>query len=249
MDTLFISDLHLCEERPEKPTLFKQLLQGPALKARALYILGDLLENFWLGDDDHTRASLDAIAALARFSRDGGRLFLLRGNRELMFSRRIEQMSGGTLLPDSTVIELDGRPVLITHGDLLCTRDVKYQLYRRFLERPGVRRFFLRLPYLLRCVLVRGLRPLMKKSTRRKSPSIVDVDPEAVEAQMRAHGVQELIHGHTHRPGIHEFQLDGAAARRIVLGDWYEKDSILVCRGEQRRLLPLDEYLAEAADA
>ena len=243
MDTLFISDLHLSTERPDKIELFRQFFEGPARKADAVYILGDLFEHFWTGNDERAPPTPEALGMLRDCCRHNGEIYLLRGNRDLLLDRGFSDLTGCRLLDDTTVIDIGGEATLIMHGDLLCTRDVKYQKYRKFIETPPVRRLFLSLPYWLRAFLTRGMKPLMKKSAAGKAPEIIDVDQATVEMYMAGHGVTELIHGHTHKPGIHHFELDGKAARRIVLGDWYEQDSVLVCRNGERKLLRVSEYL------
>lgn len=243
MDTLFISDLHLSEDRPDKLELFAKLIRGPARKASALYILGDLFENFWLGNDDATPPCQRVISELTHFCQAGGRLYILRGNRELVMGKSIEYITGCTFLPDTSVIDLDGSQTLIMHGDVLCTRDVKYQCYRRFMELRIIKKLFLSLPYAARVFLVRGLRPLMKRSVRSKQADIIDVEQSTVESTMREHGVLELIHGHTHRPNTHEFQLDDKPARRMVLGDWYQDDSVLVCSNGDKQLMRVQDYI------
>lgn len=243
MDTLFISDLHLSAERPGKIRLFRQFFSGPARNANAVYILGDLFDNFWVGDDDRTPPAPEVIDILRECCRRNREIYLVRGNRDLMLDRGFSDLTGCRLLGDETVIDVDGKATLVMHGDLLCTRDVKYQRYRKFMETPPIRRLFLGLPWRLRVFLTRGMKPLMKKSVAGKAPDIIDADQAAVEAYMTGHGVGELIHGHTHRPGIHHFDLNGQPARRIVLGDWYEQDSVLVCRDGERRLLRVQEYI------
>lgn len=244
MDTLFISDIHLTQERPEKLRLFIEFLHCPAARqAAAVYILGDLFEYFWLGNDDHTPPVTRVLKEITDFTRSSTRLFFIRGNRELVMDRGFESLTGCIMLDDMTVIELDGEQVLLCHGDVLCTRDVKYQWYRRFMELRFIRQLFLNLPYGLRSLLVNGLRPLMRRSADRKPPEIIDVEQEAVEAAMRRHGVREIIHGHTHRPAVHRFKLDGRDASRYVLGDWYREDSVLVCNAGGKQLLRIDELL------
>ena len=243
MDTLFISDVHLSDERPEKFSLFKQLLHGPAGRARAVYILGDLFENFWLGNDDRNPPHPEILDELKAFTAGGKPLFIVRGNRDLMLDNGIEALTGARLLPDLSVIDLDGKPVLIAHGDVLCTQDVNYQRFRRFMESTATRWLFLHLPYGLRNSLVRWLTPAFKQSALNKRPDIMDVDDDAVMRTMREHGVDELIHGHTHRPGMHELWIDNKPARRIVLGDWYDNELILVCRGAERKLMSVQDYM------
>jgi UDP-2,3-diacylglucosamine hydrolase len=245
VDTLFISDIHLTQERPEKIHLFIEFLQSPAARrAAAVYILGDLFEFFWLGNDDHTPPVTRILQALVDFTRSGTRLYFIRGNRELAMDRGFEALTGCVMLEDMTVIDLNGAKVLITHGDILCTRDVKYQWYRRFMESGVIKKLFLSLPYALRSFLVTGLRPVMRRSADRKPPEIIDVDQAAVEAALVRHNVWEIIHGHTHRPAIHRFTLGGHAASRYVLGDWYQEDSVLVCNNDGKRLLRIREFLA-----
>jgi UDP-2,3-diacylglucosamine hydrolase len=246
MDTLFISDLHLSPERPEKLELFRRLLRGPARKAGALYILGDLFEQFWAGNDDRTPPAPEVSAELRSLSGAGVPCRFLRGNRELLLDSGFETLTGCRVLPDPSVIELDGCRTLIMHGDRLCTRDWSYQLFRALMEAAPVRRAFGALPYGIRALLAHGLRPLMVKSVAFKPPEIIDADHGAIAEALRRHGVTELIHGHTHRPSVHEFTLDGARARRIVLGDWYTDPLLLVCRGSHRQLLRVEEYISAA---
>ncbi|TAJ94336.1 MAG: UDP-2,3-diacylglucosamine diphosphatase [Gammaproteobacteria bacterium] len=242
MDTLFIADLHLSEKRPEKLALFLDLLRGSARQSKALYILGDLFEHFWLGNDDRTPPVPKVLAGLREFCAVGGKLYIVRGNRDLMLDSGIEGLTGGKLLPDFSVVEISGKRVLLCHGDLLCSRDVSYQLYRKFMELAAIRAAFRALPYRLRSFITSGLRPLMRRSSQYKSPVSIDTDQLTIERLLRSFGCAELIHGHTHRPGMHDFLLDGQNARRIVLGDWYDEDSVLLCRDGERRLLSVAEY-------
>ncbi len=241
---LFLSDLHLSTERPDKLDRFRQLLEGPALEAQAVYILGDLFEQFWVGNDDRTPPNPAIVTALQDCNAGGGKLFFLRGNRELMLDDGFAGLTGCRTLADETVIQLGGEPVLLLHGDLLCSGDVRYQRYRRFMESAFTRTVFPKLPYAVRVRLAHGLRPWMRRSSRRKPESIIDVDPRTVIEFMRKHDVTRLIHGHTHRPGKHEFELDGKPAERIVLGDWYEGDSVLVYRDGNYQLTEVEELIS-----
>lgn len=244
--TLFISDLHLSPERPDKLEIFRRFLRGPALDAAAVYILGDLFEEFWVGNDDHTPPNTEIVDELRRCTAAGARIYFIRGNRELMLTPFFESLTGCRILPDQTVIELDGKKVLLMHGDRLCSRDRKYQIYRRIVENRPARALFLSLPYRARTGIAHGLRPFMRRSTDKKPEAIIDADQGTIERTMLAHGVDELIHGHTHRPGIHKFELGDRPARRIVLGDWYKKDSVLVCQGPRRDLVAAVDWLAAA---
>lgn len=244
--SLFISDLHLGAERPGKLELFKQLLRGPALNVGALYILGDLFDQFWVGNDDRTDPNPEIINALQECNGKGVEILFIRGNRELMLDEGFENLTGCRLLPDETVIELDGEKVLLMHGDRLCSGDIRYQYYRRFMEMPLTKSVFHTLPYAVRLRLSHGLRPWMQRSKQKKPEIIVDVNQTTVERFMQDHGVYRLIHGHTHRPDRHEFLLGGKSAERIVLSDWYEGDSVLVYRDGNYRLMRVNELLRES---
>lgn len=244
LDTLFISDLHLSLERPIQLELFKRLLRGQARTAQAVYILGDLFEEFWAGNDDLTPPNPEILAELKAFTAAGGQCFVLRGNRDLMLDQGFEPLTGCVLLADKTVIETDGTRTLLMHGDTLCTRDWTYQLYRAFMEWPPVRRLYQRLRCRVRVALAHGLRPTMRRTTTYKALEIVDVTQAAVERAVRRFDAAELIHGHTHRPGVHTFDVDGRRVRRFVLGDWYVDPKMLILTGERRRLVSVDEYLA-----
>ena len=243
MDTIFIADVHLDEDRPDKLALFTKLLRGPATRASAVYILGDLFENFWLGNDDKQPPNNLIISELRNYTRSGKQLFIIRGNRDLMLDSGIEGLTGADLLPDLSLIVLDGKKVLITHGDLLCTKDLKYQRFRKFMNSGLIRWIFFHLPYSVRLFLVRKLTPAFKQSSLKKKPEIMDVDPESVTDLMHQHSVDEIIHGHTHRPAIHGLTINNKPARRIVLGDWYEDEQILVCRGAERKLVSVQDYI------
>lgn len=242
MSVLFISDLHLCEERTQKLDLFKALLLGPARKAEALYILGDLFEA-WAGDDDRTPPHPEITTELAGFTRAGGRLLLMRGNRDYLLGQKFAHATGGHLLNDETAILLHGRKTLLMHGDTLCTRDVKYQIYRRLVNNRFSINLFLQLPFPVRHRVWHSVREITRRTTARKPPYIVDVHQPAVEQIMRQYDVFDLIHGHTHRQGIHDFSLDGQPARRYVLGDWYENDSVLVADENGLRMWGVKDYL------
>jgi UDP-2,3-diacylglucosamine hydrolase len=226
MPTFFISDLHLDDSRPDIVDLFERFLAEEARGAAALYILGDLFES-WIGDDDDSPLA-DRVASALRKLRDSGvPIYFMRGNRDFVLGKTYADRAGMTILEDPTVIDLQGARVLIMHGDTLCTDDVDYQKFRRLMHNRWFQRIALAMPLSWRRAFAGKLRGQSQKHVSAKRKDIMDVNQAAVESAMRAHRVQLLIHGHTHRPATHRFDLDKRPAERIVLGDWYEQSSVL----------------------
>lgn len=243
MTTLFISDLHLTAARPAINDLFYDFLAREARDAEALYILGDFFE-YWIGDDAVEQAEYRPIVAALRAVADSGTpIYFMHGNRDFLAGERFARASGCRLLADPTRIDLYGTPTLLMHGDTLCLGDVDYLAFRKMVRDERWQHEFLAKPLAERERIARGAREESQRSTAQKAPEIMDVTPVAVADAMRAHGVRQLIHGHTHRPAEHVFDLDGAPARRIVLGDWYEQGSVLRCDagGCKLECLPLRE--------
>ncbi len=218
-ESLFVSDLHLAAGRAPTTELFLGFLELRAARAEALYILGDLFDA-WIGDDDREPPAGEVIAALRALTNGGTVVFLQRGNRDFLLGRRFERATGCRILPDPARLDLYGQPTLLMHGDLLCTDDLDYQRVRRRLRNPLVQALFLLRPLQTRRRLAADYRRRSGEATSLKAADIMDVSPATVMDYMGRHRVRRLIHGHTHRPGVHRFDLDGAAAERIVLGDW-----------------------------
>jgi UDP-2,3-diacylglucosamine hydrolase len=227
-ETLFISDLHLDRDRPEIRTLFHDFLETRASQADALYILGDLFE-FWIGSDDPDQAHADTLAALKKLADSGVPVYFIPGNRDFLVDEAFEQLSGCQVLSDHQVIDLYGRPVLIMHGDTLCTDDVEYQKMRLMFRNSDWQAGFLAQPYDERLQQVLALRKQSAEAMQAKDEYIMDVNQDAVIKALQEHRVNALIHGHTHRPAVHEFTLGEDSATRYVLGDWYEQGSLLSC--------------------
>jgi UDP-2,3-diacylglucosamine hydrolase len=225
-ETLFISDLHLDPQRPEVIDLLVRFLDGRAAGADALYILGDLFE-YWIGDDDVRDGLLPAIEALSRLSDAGVPVFFMAGNRDFLVGSGFAERTGCRLLEDPTRVELYGFPTLLMHGDTLCTDDVAYQGLRKQLRDPAWQAGFLALPVAQRRAQAEALRRESREATRGKAADIMDVNAAEVAATFRKHGVQRIIHGHTHRPAAHTLEIDDEPAERIVLGDWYTQGSVL----------------------
>lgn len=216
---LLISDLHLEEERPDITRAFLHFLQTRAPQAQALYILGDFFE-VWIGDDAMTPFQHSIAQALRTLADGGTRIYLMHGNRDFMVGKAFCREAGCTLLPDPSLVRMNGEAVLLMHGDSLCTQDEAYMRLRRWLRNP-ISLFILRnLPLATRHKLARKLRKESRMQTREKAAEITDVTPEEIPRILRQYGVRTLIHGHTHRPANHDLELDGQPARRIVLGDW-----------------------------
>jgi UDP-2,3-diacylglucosamine hydrolase len=226
MTTLFISDLHLDEARPQIVELFAQFLAGEARQANALYILGDLFES-WVGDDDDSALAQNIATALHGVHDSGVPVFFMHGNRDFLLGADYAARAGMTLLADPTVVDLGGERTLLMHGDTLCSDDVDYQKFRTLVHDSDWQRQFLAKPLVERRAFAAQARGESRKHTSTARAEIMDVNPAAVEATMRNHGVHRLIHGHTHRPATHQLNLDGRDAKRIVLGDWYEQSSVL----------------------
>ena len=225
--TLFISDLHLCGARPAITGLFLDFLRQRARAAEALYILGDLFE-YWIGDEAVEQEEFrPIILGLHELTAKGIPVFVMHGNRDFLMGKDFEKASGSRLLSDPAFIDLYGIPTLLMHGDSLCTDDIEYMAFRAEVRSLPWQQEFLSKPVAERDKIVHDFREISRNSTAAKRPEIMDVNQKAVAAVMRGHHVHRLIHGHTHRPQEHAFNLDGQPARRMVLGDWYEQGSVL----------------------
>lgn len=224
--TLFISDLHLSDERPDLTRAFLHFLDTRAAHADALYILGDLFE-FWLGDDDDADVSITVVKALKKLTDTGVKLYFTMGNRDFLVGKKFAKQTGCTLLDEETVINLHGKSVLLMHGDTLCTDDVKYLEFRRKVRNPLVQFIFRLLPLSLRKKIFYKVKSDSNTSKQKKNTMIMDVAQKAVTEVMQKHNVIQLIHGHTHRPAIHPEENNHG--KRIVLGDWDRNGWVLCC--------------------
>jgi UDP-2,3-diacylglucosamine hydrolase len=224
--TLFISDLHIDAARPAINEQFLEFLRSDARDAAALYILGDLFES-WIGDDAPDAAQAESIAGLRELTDSGVPCFVMHGNRDFLLSRRFCAASGAQLLPDPLIITLYGEPVLVMHGDALCTDDGAYQRLRATVRDADWQRRFLGLSIKARRALAGAARAGSQKHTAAMQYAITDVHGDSVAMALRAAGTSTLLHGHTHRPAIHALEVDGRPRTRIVLGDWYDQGSVL----------------------
>lgn len=226
MATLFIADLHLQTEEPAITAGFLRLLQGEARQADAMYILGDLFEA-WIGDDDPNPLHQQIASAIKAVVDAGVPCYFIHGNRDFLVGQRFARQSGMLLLAEEERLDLYGREVLIMHGDTLCTDDPGYLAFRAKVHTPWIQRLFLALPLLIRRRIAARMRADSKAANSSKSMDIMDVNPQAVVDVMERHHVQWLIHGHTHRPAVHELQANGQPAWRVVLGAWHSEGSMV----------------------
>lgn len=219
-DPLFISDLHLSATHPRTLARFERLLASEARAHAELVILGDLFE-YWAGDDaTDDDVGNAAIAALQAAAQAGVRVFVMHGNRDLLLGEAFAAAAGATLLADPTLAAIGGATVLLAHGDVYCTRDVAYQRFRAQARNADFQRAFLAKPLAERRAFIGQVRAKSEEVKQATAAEIMDVTPEAIVDAMRAAGVTRMIHGHTHRPATHRFDLDGRSAERWVLPDW-----------------------------
>ncbi|MCH8944995.1 MAG: UDP-2,3-diacylglucosamine diphosphatase [Proteobacteria bacterium] len=235
MTTLFISDLHLEAGRPEIGVQFLDFLSGEARDADTLYILGDLFE-VWLGDDDPNPYYAGMKAAIRELVDSGIPVFFMHGNRDFMIGDEFATDTGVTILQDPELIDLHGEKVLLSHGDALCTDDVEYQRFRAMTRNPEWQAMMLAKTIQERIAHALEARQGSVEHGKSLDDEITDVNQGAVEALIRKHGVDILLHGHTHRPAIHEVRLGDRTATRIVLGDWFEQGSVVRWNADGPRL-------------
>jgi UDP-2,3-diacylglucosamine hydrolase len=226
MTTLFISDLHLDDRRPETTALLLKFLQDETVNADALYILGDLFE-FWLGDDAPSKSSVEIAAALSSLADKGLPCYFMHGNRDFLLGEDYAKSAGMTLLPEEYMVDLYGEQVLLMHGDSLCTDDIQYQQFRSLVRSPAWQQDILSKSPQERLQIALQLRDASADHKDNVDIDIMDVNPGEVKAVFERHNVHRMIHGHTHRPAIHDLEVNGKACQRIVLGDWYTQGSVL----------------------
>lgn len=220
MTTLFISDLHLCEQAPDTTRAFLEFLTGKAPRANALYILGDLFE-YWAGDDDESPLAAAIAEALAHLRDAGTACYFVAGNRDFLLGERFATRARLIRLPDPVIEVIDGQRLLLSHGDSWCTDDIAYQRFRDQVRDPAWQATFLQQPLAQRKAIIDAIRQQSEHAKQEKELAIMDVNPEAVAATFRAHDYPIMIHGHTHRPAHHELLVDGHPCQRWVLADWH----------------------------
>jgi len=233
---LFVSDLHLDPLAPQAIAQFTSFLRGPATRCDGLYILGDLFET-WIGDDDDEPARRQVCEALRALVDSGVPCHVQRGNRDFLLGAGFAARTGCTLLPDPVLFEADSLRAVLSHGDVLCTGDVRYQHFRSLVRAPGFQAGYLALPLATRRAVARIARAGSRRHVRQLREEIMDVEADAVARMLQVAGADLLIHGHTHRPGVHAVQVAGRPCTRIVLGDWYDQGSCLTLHADGRHEL------------
>ena len=238
MTTLFISDLHLDDRRPETTALLQEFLLNEATNADALYILGDLFE-FWLGDDVPSQSSVAVASAISRISGNGVPCYFMHGNRDFLLGETYAKQAGMELLPEEHIVDLYGERVLLMHGDSLCTDDIAYQQLRTLVRNPAWQQDILSKTPQERLQMALQMREASAEHKGNEDMSIMDVNHDEVIRAFERHDVLRLIHGHTHRPATHDLEVNGQSAQRIVLGDWYTQGSVLRVQPDRYELSSL----------
>lgn len=226
MSILLIADLHLNEERPDITEAFLSFLRNKTQDCEALYILGDFF-HVWVGDDAMGEFEHSIARQLKELTEQGIKIYLMHGNRDFAIGKTFCKLAGCALLKDPTLTSFYGTPVLLSHGDILCTKDVEYQQKRRFYRNPFILFLLRLLPLKKRKQLAAKLRAESKMKKGIKPADIMDVTPEEVVKLLEKYKVQLLVHGHTHRPDIHQLMANQQHAKRIVLGDWEPNGKVL----------------------
>ncbi len=221
MYTLFISDLHLHESRPQITRAFFHFLHTQAINAESLYILGDFFDA-WIGDDDDAELPQQVANELLELTRNGVTIYFMHGNRDFLLGDSYAKKSGMIIIPEGTVIDLYGTATLLVHGDALCTDDKDYQAFRAMVRSAQWQQQVLAQPLAARRALAAQLRDKSQSMNSLKAADIMDVTPAEVVKQMEEAKVQVMIHGHTHRPARHKLLANNHPAERIVLGDWHD---------------------------
>ncbi len=236
MSTYFISDLHLCDQQPQITREFIQFCRNKACDAQALYVLGDFFE-YWLGDDainiNGDKTAQVVQKELALLSKQGVKIYFMAGNRDFLLGEDYAKSCGMNIINEPAVIDLYGENVLLVHGDAECTEDIPYQQARSLFRDPQWQQQFLSMSIADRMVFAKKARQQSQQHTQNTAAEIMDVNPMAIDQLFTQHQVKTIIHGHTHRPAIHQT----AEQQRIVLGDWHHQSSYLVVDANSKQLI------------
>lgn len=227
MKSYFLSDLHLTPERPAIAQEFCRFLTEDAPTAERVYLLGDLFE-FWIGDDAASLLGAEPILDVMQQLAESVPCFFIAGNRDFLVGEEFSKRSGFQILADESVIDLYGTPTLILHGDSLCTEDTAHQVFRQqIVNNETWRGQFLSLPIPQRIEQAKQARMQSHQHKSQVSMEIMDVTKQTVIDAFSRYGVQQMIHGHTHRQASHTYQTKNGTCRRHVLGDWGSYSSVM----------------------
>ena len=222
MKPRFISDIHLSEKHPKLTQAFFTFLEESKEACTHLFILGDLFET-WIGDDDDLPLYGEIKEALLSFTTNGPKTFFMHGNRDFLIGETFANETGITILPDPYFLDINNQKVVLSHGDFLCTDDTDYMHFRNEVHTEKWQSSFLQKDINERKQIAASLRDDSEEATSKKSDAVTDVNAQAVENFINEHQPDLFIHGHTHRPGIHNIELNNLSSKRIVLGDWGTK--------------------------
>ncbi|MGB2272286.1 MAG: UDP-2,3-diacylglucosamine diphosphatase [Pseudomonadales bacterium] len=239
--SLFISDLHLCAQRPDISEAFVRFCTQRAINAEALYILGDL-SDAWLGDDDDSDIAELLKSEIKKLTDAGVKVFIMVGNRDFLMGQQFATDCQCTLLADPSVIDLYGQSVLLMHGDSLCTEDAEYMAFRAQIRNPDMQQVLLSKSLDERRGIAKMLREKSRSANATKTEDIMDVTPSEVVKALNDHNVDIMIHGHTHRPAIHNLIVDSVDAKRYVLGDWDKKGWCITASKDTSLELSLESF-------
>ena len=234
----FISDIHLEPNNSEVTDRFINFILKKSSDMKELYILGDLFE-FWIDDKHDIAQNNIVISALNNISKNGTKVFLTHGNRDFLIGKKFTKKTNIKILPENYILNLDGTRVLITHGDLLCTDDVDYQKFRKFIRNKLTLKFFNLLNNSIKTKLASYLRGKSKKITSQKPDNIMDVNYDTVLSFYKKFKTNIIIHGHTHRKNIHKTHYNGENYIRYVLGDWHNAPSYILYKNDKIELLDI----------
>ena len=215
MKPRFISDIHLSEDTPHLTNAFKTFLNESRETCTHLFILGDLFE-IWVGDDDDDPFNQEIKKVLADFTSNGPKTFFMHGNRDFLIGEAFAKEVGISILPDPYTLDINGFRTILSHGDFLCTDDTDYIEFRNKVRSKEWQKDFLSKGIDERNEIANSLRSDSREATSEKSLEITDANPEAINDFIQKNQPDIFIHGHTHRPKIHQDDL----FKRVVLGDW-----------------------------
>ncbi len=236
--TFFISDIHLDPKRPESTTIFLKVLEERVTGADALYLLGDVFE-YWIGDDAVSDTASEVARATKALADAGTKVYFMPGNRDFLLGQGYAKKAGWELLADPTEITIYNTPILLLHGDSLCTDDKAYQAFRQQVRNPAWQHNFLSRSIVERLNMAEQARAQSKDYTAGAEGEIMDVNAGAVIEALRNSTAKIMIHGHTHRPNTHSLAIDGQPYQRIVLGDWYQDGWLIEAQASGLELLRL----------